>query len=48
MYQRDGYMCADFANPDRPKWIDPVHVTVEEKVAAPTVHSLIVAATRST
>jgi Lipocalin-like domain len=34
MYQRDGYMCADFANPDRPKWIDPVHVTVEEKVAA--------------
>jgi len=34
MYQRDGYMCADLVNPDRPKWADPVHVTQEEKVAA--------------
>jgi len=34
MYQRDGYMCADLVNPDRPKWIDPVHTTPEEKVAA--------------
>jgi lipocalin-like protein len=34
MYQRDGYMCADVVNPDRPKWADPVHATPEEKVAA--------------
>jgi hypothetical protein len=34
MYQRDGYMCADLVNPDRPKWGDPVHTTPEEKVAA--------------
>jgi hypothetical protein len=34
MYQRDGYMCADLVNPDRPKWSDPVHTTPEEKAAA--------------
>src|SRR4051794_39144140 len=34
MYQRDGYMCADLVNPDRPKWADPVHKTTEEKIAA--------------
>ena len=34
MYQRDGYMCADLVNPDRPKWGDHVHTTPEEKVAA--------------
>jgi hypothetical protein len=34
MYQRDGYMCADLVNPDRPKWADPVHTTPEEKIAA--------------
>jgi hypothetical protein len=34
MYQRDGYMCADLVNPDRPKWADPVHTTPEEKAAA--------------
>jgi len=34
MYQRDGYMCADLVNPDRPKWADRVHTTLEEKVAA--------------
>jgi hypothetical protein len=34
MYQRDGYMCADLANPDRPKWADPLHTTAEEKAAA--------------
>jgi hypothetical protein len=34
MYQRDGYMCADLANPDRPKWTDPAHPTAEEKIAA--------------
>lgn len=34
MYQRDGYMCADLVNPDRPKWADPVHTTLEEKTAA--------------
>ena len=34
MYQRDGYMCANLVNPDRPKWVDPVHTTPEEKVAA--------------
>ena len=34
MYQRDGYMCADLVNPDRPKWADHVHPTTEEKLAA--------------
>jgi hypothetical protein len=34
MYQRDGYMCADLVNPDRPRWADPVHPTPEEKLAA--------------
>jgi lipocalin-like protein len=34
MYQRDGYMCADLVNPDRPKWADPEHTTPEEKAAA--------------
>jgi hypothetical protein len=34
MYQRDGYMCAQMVNPDRPKWIDPAHATPEEKLAA--------------
>jgi hypothetical protein len=33
-YQRDGYMCALLVNPDRQKWADPVHATVEEKAAA--------------
>lgn len=33
MYQRDGYMCADLVNPDRPKWADPLHTTSEEKAA---------------
>jgi hypothetical protein len=33
MYQRDGYMCAQLINPDRPKWSDPAHPTVEEKLA---------------
>jgi hypothetical protein len=34
MYQRDGYMCADLVNPDRPKWADPDHTTPQEKAAA--------------
>jgi Lipocalin-like domain len=34
MYSRDGYMCADLVNPDRPKWVDPLHPTTEEKIAA--------------
>jgi hypothetical protein len=34
MYQRDGYMCADLVNADRPKWVDPMHTTLEEKTAA--------------
>jgi hypothetical protein len=34
MYQRDGYMCADLVNPDRSKWVDPLHTTEEEKAAA--------------
>jgi hypothetical protein len=34
MYQRDGYMCVDLVNPDRPKWVDPAHPTPEEKSAA--------------
>jgi len=34
MYQADGYMCAQLVNPDRPKWVDPVHPTAEEKSAA--------------
>jgi hypothetical protein len=33
MYARDGYMCADLVNPDRPKWVDPIHPTTEEKVS---------------
>jgi hypothetical protein len=34
MYQHDGYMCAQLANPDVPKWADPAHPTPEEKAAA--------------
>jgi hypothetical protein len=34
MYQRDGFMCAQLVNPERPKWADPTHTTPEEKVAA--------------
>ncbi len=34
IYQRDGYMCADLVNPDRPKWSDSEHPTTEEKMAA--------------
>jgi hypothetical protein len=34
MYQREGYMCAEIVNPDRPKWIAPAHATPEEKLAA--------------
>jgi hypothetical protein len=34
MYQRDGYMCGQLVNPDRPKSADPAHTTTEEKVAA--------------
>lgn len=34
MYQRDGHMCAELMNPDRPKSADPRHSTPEEKNAA--------------
>jgi hypothetical protein len=34
MYQREGYMCAEIVNSDRPKWVDPAHPTPEEKLAA--------------
>jgi len=34
IYQRDGYMCGELVNPDRPKWVDPAHSTLEEKAAA--------------
>ena len=34
MYQRDGYMCADLVNPDRPKWANTLHPALKEKVAA--------------
>jgi hypothetical protein len=34
MYQRDGYMCAQLANPDISKWADPAHPTPQEKAAA--------------
>jgi hypothetical protein len=34
MYQRDGYMCAEVVNPDRPKRADLGHATPEEKLAA--------------
>jgi hypothetical protein len=34
LYQRDGYMCAMLANPDRAKWADLAHPTAEEKAAA--------------
>jgi Lipocalin-like domain len=33
MYTREGYMCADLVNPDRPKWAEPYHLTAEEKAA---------------
>jgi hypothetical protein len=33
MYTQDGYMCANLVNPDRPKWADVVHPTIEEKSA---------------
>src|SRR5712691_531484 len=33
MYQRDGYMCAEFMTPYRPKWTEAVHGTPEEKVS---------------
>jgi hypothetical protein len=33
MYEREGYMCAQLVNPDRPKWSDPAHATLEEKLA---------------
>src|SRR5437868_15031676 len=48
MYQRDGYMCADLVNPDRPKWANPVHSTLEERSLPPTAHSPTVAAMRLT
>jgi hypothetical protein len=34
MYQRDGYVCAVLVNPDRQKWAEPAHATVEEKAGA--------------
>jgi hypothetical protein len=34
MYQRDGYMCAVIASPDRVKWANTAHATPEEKLAA--------------
>jgi len=34
MYSRDGFMCADLVNPERPKWVNPTEPTTEEKVAA--------------
>lgn len=34
MYQRDGYMCADLVDPDRPKWAQTSHPTQDEKLAA--------------
>jgi hypothetical protein len=34
MYQRDGHMCAQLVNPDRPKSADPPHNATGEKVVA--------------
>ena len=34
MYARDGYMCADLVNPDRPKWAEPYHPSRQEGAAA--------------
>lgn len=34
MHQRDGYMCGELMNPDRPKSADPLHTTAEKKAAA--------------
>ena len=34
MYARDGYMCADLVNPDRPKWVEHTNPTAEERAAA--------------
>ena len=46
--QRDGYMCAEVVNPDRPKWTDPGHATPEEKLGAADGTLLTVADMRST
>ena len=34
MYSRDGFMCADLINPDRPKWMDAANPSAQEKAAA--------------
>jgi hypothetical protein len=34
IYQRDGYMCAQLMNPDRPKFADSARPTPQEKAAA--------------
>jgi hypothetical protein len=34
MYTRDGYMCANLVNPNRPRWFDSEQPTPEEKIAA--------------
>lgn len=34
MYQRDGYMCADLVDSDRPQWANPAQATPDEKAAA--------------
>lgn len=34
IYQRDGYMCAQLMNPDRPRFADPAHPTPQEKGSA--------------
>ena len=34
MYTADGHMCAQLMNPDRPKWRDAGHPTIEEKASA--------------
>jgi hypothetical protein len=34
MYQREGYMCAEIVNPERPQWVAPAHARPKEKLAA--------------
>src|SRR5262249_3409174 len=34
LYNREGYMCADLVNPDRPKWTNNNHPTPDERIAA--------------
>ena len=48
MYARDGYMCANLVNPNRPKWIDSEQPTTERRLLQLTVLLLIASAMKLT